>query len=87
MRRITHAMKMAVMEVVGGHFRPEFINRIDETVVFHPLARAQIRAIAPFSSIYLRKRLDDRDLDLKSAMRLWITWARPASIRCTVRGR
>jgi ATP-dependent Clp protease ATP-binding subunit ClpB len=39
-------MKAAVMEVVGSHFRPEFINRIDEAVVFHPLGREQIRAIA-----------------------------------------
>src|SRR5690606_24068318 len=39
------AMKAAVMEVVGNHFRPEFINRIDEVVVFHPLAREQIRGI------------------------------------------
>ena len=34
------------MAIVGGHFRPEFINRIDEAVVFHPLAKAQIRGIA-----------------------------------------
>ena len=40
------AMKAAVMEVVGKHFRPEFINRIDETVVFHPLAKEQIVGIA-----------------------------------------
>ena len=37
-------MKAAVMDVVGTHFRPEFINRIDESVVFHPLGREQIRA-------------------------------------------
>ncbi len=48
------AMKNAVMEVVGGHFRPEFINRIDETVVFHPLGREQIRAITGIQIEYLR---------------------------------
>jgi len=56
------AMKDAVMEVVGGHFRPEFINRIDETVVFHPLGREQIRGIATIQLDLLRKRLRERDL-------------------------
>jgi ATP-dependent Clp protease ATP-binding subunit ClpB len=59
------AMKMAVMEVVGGHFRPEFINRIDETVVFHPLAQTQIRGIAEIQLSLLRKRLKDRELSLE----------------------
>lgn len=59
------AMKMAVMEVVGGHFRPEFINRIDETVVFHPLAQAQIRGIAEIQLNLLRQRLRDRELGLE----------------------
>ena len=59
------AMKVAVMEVVGGHFRPEFINRIDETVVFHPLAKAQIRGIASIQLDLLRKRLKDRELSIQ----------------------
>jgi len=58
------AMKDAVMEVVAGHFRPEFINRIDELVVFHPLAKAQIRGIADIQLSILRKRLLDRELTL-----------------------
>lgn len=58
-------MKSAVMEVVGGHFRPEFINRIDETVVFHPLGQAQIRAITSIQVAYLKTRLQDRDMDLQ----------------------
>ncbi|WP_407275716.1 ATP-dependent chaperone ClpB [Halothiobacillus sp. DCM-1] len=58
------AMKAAVLEVVGGHFRPEFINRIDEVVVFHPLGREQIRRIVDIQIDYLRKRLADRDLTL-----------------------
>jgi ATP-dependent Clp protease ATP-binding subunit ClpB len=56
------AMKSAVMEVVGQHFRPEFINRVDELVVFHPLDRSQIREIAAIQVDYLRKRLADRDI-------------------------
>jgi len=58
-------MKADVMEVVGGHFRPEFINRIDEIVVFHPLGREQIRAITAIQLEGLRKRLKSSDLDLK----------------------
>ena len=59
------AMKTAVMEVVGSHFRPEFINRIDETVVFHPLGREQIRSIANIQIDYLRKRLREREMDIE----------------------
>ena len=55
----------AVMEVVGQHFRPEFINRVDEAVVFHPLGREQIRAITEIQIGYLRKRLADRDMGLE----------------------
>ena len=58
-------MKSAVLEVVGQHFRPEFINRVDEVVVFHPLGRAQIRAIADIQLELLRKRLAERDLSLE----------------------
>ncbi|MEH6468225.1 MAG: ATP-dependent chaperone ClpB [Porticoccus sp.] len=58
------AMKEAVMDVVSGHFRPEFINRIDEVVVFHPLARGQISGIADIQLGLLRRRLAERDLSL-----------------------
>tara|TARA_R110001606_G_scaffold84694_2_gene192428 strand:- start:108 stop:2687 length:2580 start_codon:yes stop_codon:yes gene_type:complete len=58
------AMKNAVMEVVGTHFRPEFINRVDETVVFHPLGQDQIKGIAVIQLDYLRKRLAERDMRL-----------------------
>lgn len=57
-------MKQAVMEVVGEHFRPEFINRIDELVVFHPLGQAEIRSIAGIQFEYLRHRLADRQIGL-----------------------
>lgn len=59
------AMKAAVMEIVGLHFRPEFINRIDEAVVFHPLGRGQIRAICAIQIEFLRKRLQDREIGLE----------------------
>jgi ATP-dependent Clp protease ATP-binding subunit ClpB len=57
-------MKSAVMEVVQKSFRPEFINRIDDIVVFHPLGTQQIRAIVDIQLIYLRKRLAERNMDL-----------------------
>ncbi len=59
------AMKDAVLDVVGGHFRPEFINRIDEVVVFHPLGREQIRRIVDIQIGSLRKRLAERELALE----------------------
>jgi len=58
-------MKAAVMETVSGHFRPEFINRIDEVVVFHPLGREQIRSIVTVQVAYLRQRLLDRHMDIE----------------------
>lgn len=58
-------MKAAVMEIVAQHFRPEFINRVDETVVFHPLNDQQIKAIATIQIEYLRKRLAEKDLQLQ----------------------
>jgi len=57
-------MKTAVMEIVQQSFRPEFINRIDDIVVFHPLGSAQIRAIVDIQLLYLRKRLQERNMDL-----------------------
>ena len=57
-------MKDAVMDVVRVAFRPEFINRLDEIVVFHPLRREQIRAIARIQIHYLQERLADRDMKL-----------------------
>ena len=57
-------MKSAVMEIVQQSFRPEFINRIDDIVVFHPLGGEQIRSIVDIQLVYLRKRLQERDMDL-----------------------
>ncbi len=58
------SMKSAVMDVVSHHFRPEFINRVDDVVVFHPLDRAELRQIAVIQTAGLRKRLEDRDMQL-----------------------
>src|ERR1700681_202302 len=57
-------MKDAVMQVVTQHFRPEFINRVDEIVVFHSLGREQIRAIVDIQLGRLRQRLAERDITL-----------------------
>jgi ATP-dependent Clp protease ATP-binding subunit ClpB len=59
-----NGMKRAVLEVVQGHFRPEFINRLDEIVVFHPLGREHIRSIAGIQSQHLAKRLSERGIKL-----------------------
>ncbi|MGO3768558.1 MAG: ATP-dependent chaperone ClpB, partial [Vreelandella alkaliphila] len=58
-------MKNAVMEVVGNHFRPELINRIDEVVVFHALGQEQIQAIAGIQLARLKVRLAEHDLSLE----------------------
>jgi len=58
-------MKHAVLEVVGQHFRPEFVNRLDEIVVFHPLGRDHIRDIARIQLRHLTKRLAEREIALE----------------------
>jgi ATP-dependent Clp protease ATP-binding subunit ClpB len=58
-------MKAEVIEIVGQHFRPEFLNRIDDVVVFHPLQREQIRKIVVIQLEHLRKRLRDREIELE----------------------
>jgi len=58
------AMKEAVMEDVREHFRPEFINRVDDIVVFHPLSAGQIRHIVQIQLGYLKARLAEREMTL-----------------------
>lgn len=58
------AQRAAVMDAVGSHFRPEFINRIDEVVVFEPLGREQIAGITEIQLGRLRGRLAERELSL-----------------------
>ena len=57
-------IKNMVMEIVGQHFRPEFINRVDETVVFHPLGKEHIKNIANIQIARLSKRLEEKDYQL-----------------------
>ena len=61
------SVKSSVLEVVTNHFRPEFINRIDELVVFHPLASEQVKGIAKIQLQLLDQRLQDNDLKLEFA--------------------
>ncbi len=58
-------MKSAVMDDVVHHFRPEFVNRIDDIVVFHPLGREQIRMIVDIQIDLLRGRLAEREMNLE----------------------
>nr|HAT8712617.1 ATP-dependent chaperone ClpB [Legionella jordanis] len=58
-------IKTAVMDIVGQHFRPEFVNRIDETVVFHSLQKEQIAAIASIQISYLQDRLRQQNISLQ----------------------
>ncbi len=57
-------MKASVLNIVGQHFRPEFINRIDDVVVFHPLQKEQLRAITGIQLGHLKQRLRDRGMEL-----------------------
>lgn len=57
-------MKSTVLNIVSGNFRPEFINRIDDIVVFHALQKDEVREIANIQINHLRKRLDDLELKL-----------------------
>ena len=57
-------MKASVMSVVGQHFRPEFINRVDDIVVFHPLGKEQIKSIAKIQLASLRARLAEKGYKL-----------------------
>ena len=58
-------MKAEVLEILGQHFRPEFINRVDDIVVFHPLSREDIRAIVDIQVAHLARRLGERDIGLE----------------------
>ena len=58
-------MKKALLEIVGQHFRPEFVNRIDDIVVFHPLGSEHLRRIVEIQTGHLRRRLAERDIRLE----------------------
>jgi len=57
-------MKSSVMEIVSQNFRPEFINRVDDVVVFHPLSREHIRSIVDIQLACLHDRLADREMQI-----------------------
>ncbi|MDH0747941.1 ATP-dependent chaperone ClpB [Pseudomonas sp. GD03842] len=59
------AQRAAVMDALGSHFRPEFINRVDEVVIFEPLGHDQIAGITEIQMGRLRQRLAERDLSLE----------------------
>ncbi|PTO83163.1 ATP-dependent chaperone ClpB [Vibrio splendidus] len=58
-------IKNEVMEVVGKHFRPEFLNRVDESVVFHPLGQEHIESIAAIQLDHLKKRMEENGYELE----------------------
>ncbi|WP_321501272.1 ATP-dependent chaperone ClpB [Breoghania sp.] len=68
------AVREQVMGVVRGHFRPEFLNRLDEIILFHRLQRAQMSAIVDIQLGYLEKLLEDRkiQIDLDASARTWL---------------
>ena len=81
-------IKLAVMGEVKTHFRPEFVNRIDEIVVFHALDEANIKSIAKIQLGILGKRLAGMEIKLEVArQRAGARSPTPASIRCTARAR
>ena len=68
------AVREQVMGVVRGHFRPEFLNRLDEIILFHRLQRAQMAAIVDIQLGYLERLLEDRkiQIDLDASARTWL---------------
>ncbi len=58
-------MKEQALEILRQSFRPEFLNRIDEIVVFHPLTKEQLRQIVDIQLVRLRRRLEDRKIELE----------------------
>jgi ATP-dependent Clp protease ATP-binding subunit ClpB len=60
--QVPEGVKRAVMDVVRAHFKPEFLNRIDEVIVFHPLSRAHLASIIDIQARHLLKRLEDRKI-------------------------
>jgi len=58
-------MKTAVLEILGEQFRPEFLNRVDDIIVFHPLERDQIRQIAELQVRIIAERLETAGMGLE----------------------
>lgn len=64
-RKTDKALRDALMPVLKGHFRPEFLNRIDEIVIFHSLGREEIARIVEIQTAHLRRRLADKRIELE----------------------
>jgi ATP-dependent Clp protease ATP-binding subunit ClpB len=62
---ITEGVRREVMEIVRTHFRPEFLNRIDEVILFHPLGRTHLGSIVEIQARHLLKRLEDRKIHVE----------------------
>jgi ATP-dependent Clp protease ATP-binding subunit ClpB len=62
---LTEGVKREVMDALRGHFRPEFINRVDDIIIFHPLSRDQMRTIIDIQLRGLVKRLEDRKIHVE----------------------
>jgi ATP-dependent Clp protease ATP-binding subunit ClpB len=58
-------MRLRVTEALRGHFRPEFLNRVDEMIIFHSLLREQLREIVKLQALRLEQRLEERKMTLK----------------------
>ena len=80
-------MKDKVMDEVKRFFRPEFLNRLDATIVFHALERDEILAIVDLMMGFVRKELEDKQVDLDSPRPPRCTSERTALTRCWERGR
>ena len=62
---ISEGVRRQVMDALRGHFRPEFLNRIDETILFHPLSRKDLASIVDIQARHLLKRLEDRKIHVE----------------------
>ena len=86
-RRRRRACGRQVIDALRQHFRPEFLNRVDEIIVFHPLSREQIEAIVDIQLARLMKRLEERKIRVELTDAAKDFWSRKATTRCTARGR
>ena len=85
---MSKAVEKEVMDVVRGHFRPEFLNRVDEIILFHRLRREDMGAIVDIQFKRLAKLLEDRKITLSSSTpRAGNGWPTRATIRPMARGR
>ncbi len=80
-------MRSSVMESLQTRFLPEFLNRIDEIIVFRPLDRSQIRKIVDLQIVHLQKLLEQRDFGLEVTDRARTNWQTVDTIRRSARGR